>query len=340
MPTDTSATSIINKVPVVFSRLEDAQNVETIAKIFANGKPNFELKPTPYCVVIVGAPGVGKTTKSREIIKKELNLNYNDFYNISLDSLVERVKPYRNTTKRLYNTLKAKKLSLNQELNNSNIGLLSEVYLPTIISTNSNFTLGKTEAVKRSKISVLGNLTDDLKTDTLKTHKTHKTHKPYKSYKKSTIKNIDIKNLNDLRRDGLIYGVKNGLNIIYDTTLRVSKNIIKDDIMPILEMNKNVKYKLIIILVTAPAEIIKTRIKGRHIQMLAENDSYIRAINSRLTNMFIQDNKKGFDIAKAYFKSNLYFKDASFTFYTEDDFKFIEVENMSLNNNKNTFRYF
>ena len=52
-----------------------------------------------------------------------------------------------------------------------------------------------------------------------------------------------LKSLNELRRGGLLYGVMNGLNIIYDTTLTSTTNIIKRDIMPVLEINKEViKY--------------------------------------------------------------------------------------------------
>ena len=325
----------INKTPVVFNTLENAQNVETIAKVFANGKSNVELKPNPYCVIVVGAPGVGKTTKTQEIIKRELGLNYNDFYNISLDSLVEKVKPYINTTRRLHNTLKAKKAELGKpDLNNTNLGILSEVYLPTIMSNKRNFTLGQTEVAKKAKINALGNT------------KALEALKKGKPGAKNTVKNepSGLKHLNDLRRDGLIYGAMNGLNIIYDTTLAKTKDKIKMDIMPILEMNKDVKYKIIVILVTASEANIQNRIKSRHTKMLAESDPYIRAINPRLTKMFIEDNKKGFDIAKAYFNSNSYSTNIPSTFYTKDDFKFIEVENPPLrknnNNNNVPFRYF
>jgi hypothetical protein len=207
-----------NNAPVVFNTLENAQNVETIAKVFANNKPNVELKPNPYCVIVVGAPGVGKTTKTQEIIKRELGLNYNDFYNISLDSLVEKVKPYRNTTRRLHNTLKTKKT----DLNNTNFGILSEVYLPTIMSNKRNFTLEATELAKKAKINALGNT------------KALEALKKGKSTAKNATKNgpTGLKHLNDLRRDGLIYGVMNGLNIIYDTTLAKTKDKIKMDIMP------------------------------------------------------------------------------------------------------------
>jgi GTPase SAR1 family protein len=310
----------LNKTPVVFKTLENAQNVEAIAKIFAKDKPNYELRPNPHLVIVVGSPGVGKTTKSAEIIKKQLGLNYDDFYNISLDSLVERVEPYRRVTKNLYNTLKRKKINLGQdELNEKNFGLLSEVYLPTIMSNKINFSLGQTEESKLAKIRAIGN-EDAL--DALKKKKA-----PPKVPKSG------LKSLRDMRLHGLQYGIMNGFNILYDTTLTSSTNIIKRDIMPVLEMNKEVKYKITVILVTAKVENVQNRIKGRHNKMLAETDPYIRAINPNLTFIFIKDNKEGFDIAEDYFKSTAYKTEVPSTFYNADNFKFIEVENPPLRNN-------
>lgn len=55
--------------------------------------------------------------------------------------------------------------------------------------------------------------------------------------------NSILKNLNELRADRLKYAVMNGLNIIYDTTLTKTKDKLKEDIIPFLELNKNVNYK-------------------------------------------------------------------------------------------------
>ncbi len=308
-----------NNEPVIFSTLENAQNVTKIAKIFSESKPNYQLKPNPYLIVLVGTPGVGKTTKAKEILKNQLGVNYEDFYNISLDSLVERVKPYRIVTKKLYNTLKAKRKELgSNELTNKNYALLSEVYLPTIMSKKSNFTLGETELAKLNKISKL-NQNQNKKKSTQR-----KREEPNTS---------TLDSLRDMRLKGLEYGVNNGFNILYDTTLRESKNIIKDDIIPIIEKNKDIKYKIVVILVTAPASNVKQRIKGRHIAMLLEEDPYIRAVSPLATEVLIKDNKKGFDIAKSYFKTY------NSKQYSKNDFTFIEIENPSNYNNTDNFNY-
>ena len=203
-----------NRTPVYFDSLDNAQNIEKVSKIFAKDKLNYELKPNPYFIIVVGAPGVGKTSKSNQIIKKELGLNYDDFYNISLDSLVERVKPYRESTKRLYNTLKNKKVALGEtELSSKNFALLSELYLPTIMSNKSNFSLSATEEAKLAKISAMGN---EVALEALKKKKAA-----------PKVPKTGLKSLRYLRLAALEYGVMNGLNILYDTTLQSATNIIK-----------------------------------------------------------------------------------------------------------------
>ena len=103
-----------------FTSLHNAQNINAIIHIFAK-KPITELQsPTPYCIVLVGAPGVGKTTQASKYLR-EMGLEYDNFYHVSLDSLVEKVKPYRNTTFRVYKQLKS-----------NNIGLLNSIYLQSL----------------------------------------------------------------------------------------------------------------------------------------------------------------------------------------------------------------
>ena len=278
-----------------FKKLENV-TINSVVEIFADKAIN-ELKPknskNPYCIILGGAPGVGKTTKAKEILGN-LDMNYENFYNVSLDRIVERIQPYRNISKNLYNTLKSKR-----NLTDTNYGLLSEIYLPTIMSRNSNFSLESTRSSKLKKIEAI--------TQSVKRKRTG-----------------NLKSLIDIRKDAFEYGVRNGLNIIYDTTFN-KKDKISKDIMQAMEKSE-VKYNIIVILVTSDTHVIKNRIRKRHKNMISH--SFIRAINPNLTERFIQDNKTGFENAKKYFKDK-YQKDNPDTRYTPDDFTFIEVENVN-----------
>jgi dephospho-CoA kinase len=304
--------------PIVFNRLENAQNVSKIARIFSDGKPNYVMKPNPLMVILVGSPGVGKTTKAKEFLKQILQVDYDNFYNISLDSIVERVKPYRTTTKALYNTLKAKRG--NSNLTNENFATLSEAYLPTIMAKTSNFKLPQTQNRITRKIQNLEPVA------------------PPRGPAGA------LTSLLDMRKEGLKYGVANGLNILYDTTFRPGTNIIKRDIMPILETNKEVKYKIVVILVKADAAVVKNRIARRHKAMLEENDPYLRAVAPTLVSEFIRQNKVGFDETRDYFESAAYQRNTADTVYNKKDFSFIEIDNpvkgLNNNNGSRNFRYF
>lgn len=314
--------------PIVFNTLENAQDVAKVARIFGKDRPTYQLKPNPFLVVLVGSPGVGKTTKAKEFLKKELGVDYNDFYNIALDSLVERVKPYRAATKHLYNTIRAKRGAA--PLRNENFAALSEVYLPTIMSAQSNFKLPYT-------ITRLTNKFEGKKAEAKPKPKATAKPKANASAAAVTVKKKKMCDgedaggalmcLNRLRREGLVYAVANGLNILYDTTLTGSNDKIKNDIMPVLELNKDVKYKIVVILVKAPGEIIKKRLDKRHREMLEEENPYIRAVSPHLIKMFVEDNRKGFDNAKHYFTRGGYETEVDDTLYSARDFAFKEIYN-------------
>ena len=325
--------------------LKNFQEIGNVAKIFSKNRNISTLKPAagenPVLVIVVGAPGVGKTTKTRRILSEKFKLDYNNFYNVSLDSFVEKIKPYRNTTKKLYNSLQKRISSLANnklKLNNSAAALLSEFYLPTIMSKDQNFSLSKTVRGITKKINVFG---DPIAEKAYKTKKTFiaelakKEKAAEAAAKKGKAKNAGPLCLNDMLKVGLEYGIENGLNVIYDTTLNQKKNKIKDDIMPILERHKDHKYAVKVILVTPEEDVIKERIRCRHKEMLSENVPYIRAINPKLTKGFIEDNKIGFDKAETYFKTANYKNTIANTPYSSADFEFIEVENPpNIRNNK------
>jgi hypothetical protein len=348
---------------IEFSRLENLQNVEsTVVKIFSKYRDIDILKPeagkNPTLAIIVGAPGVGKTTKSKEILSK-MKYNYNNFFNISLDAIVEKILPYREKTQNSYYKLLNKKAELLSNVNtisnedkygfsDFNAAILADYYLPTVSSTNSNFSLNKTEKnisekIKRYRDAGLLKEYKNEKNAAAKARAAEKAKATRKKKKNNAAGAVEesvaapaIKNLLALRLEALDYGVKNGLNILYDTTLRPKTNIIDRDIMPVLEKYKDtVKYKIIVVLVTAPQKNIEERIRRRHQGMLEEENPYIRAINPMLTKMFIEQNKEGFEEAKEYFKdTDKYEKKHPDTIYTKNSFIFVEKSNPSIDNVK------
>ncbi len=332
--------------PIVFNTLENAQDVSKVARIFGKDRPTYQLKPNPFLVVLVGSPGVGKTTKAKEFLKKELGVDYNDFYNIALDSLVERVKPYRTATKHLYNTIKAKRGD--QPLRGENFAALSEVYLPTIMSSQANFKLPytitrltdkiegkKVEAKPKAAVAAKAKPKEN---EPAAPEGEKPAPKPKANGARTTKKKMcdgedgagALMCLNRLRREGLVYAVANGLNILYDTTLTGGNDKIKNDIMPVLELNKDVKYKIVVILVKAPGEIIRKRLDKRHREMLEEENSYIRSVSPHLIEMFVKDNRKGFDNARHYFLNGSYESEVEDTVYSAKDFSFKEIYNPDL----------
>jgi len=122
----------------------------------------------PVLVIAVGSPGVGKTSSLKTILNNEpllqtRGITYNHFYNVSLDTLVEHVQPYRNLTRKVHNEYKESKKQhhlgtnpnnthYNYELSNSDYGDFSTMYLQMIRSEQPNFSLGAEEARLRGKL--------------------------------------------------------------------------------------------------------------------------------------------------------------------------------------------
>ena len=273
--------------------LEEAQDVSIIHNIFSNGNalPSPE-KPT--FVVLVGAPGVGKTSQVKKFLKKD-GKSYDSFYHVSLDSIVERVKPYRIATKLLYDEMKKK-----QELTDEDYAILNEVYLATIMSTDSGFDLNYTVHRILNKIE--------------------KREKRKKEAKPAT----DLQSLYEMRAEGLQEGIHRGYNIIYDTTFSSKKNVMKEDIMPLLE-GSPIKYHIHVMLVEASKEQIKKQLARRHKNMIKEQ--YIRAMPPKLTGKFMEENKIGFEIAETYFTSGKYKTNVKKSKYSPLQFVFQRVEN-------------
>ena len=281
---------------IEFKTLEDAQDISKIVSIFSHGVNESTLKsPIPLFVVIVGAPGVGKTSQAKKILL-EHGYQYEKFYNVSLDSLVERVRPYRITTKLLYDEMRKKR----PQLTDNDYAILNEVYMATIRSRNLMF--DSTYTVHRILSKIEGE------------NKKEKEKSNASSYY----------TLTELRKKGLEYGIEHGFNIIYDTTFSSTKNVMGVDILPLLEKQKDITYQVLVLHITSTEEQIRKQLKHRHRQMVKEG--YIRAIGPKLTKKFIKENQVGMDYAEKYCTSE-YQKEYPSTRYTPDKFIFKTIVN-------------
>ena len=261
--------------------LNEVQSVDKVAEIFSHGKSLEELKPTegkPIFVLLVGSPGVGKTTWLRKRdTKNVIGYSLDNFYQVSLDSLVENIKPYRNATKLLHNTMRQKyghkhkgNNTYNEDLSNNDYQLLSQPYLRTIMSKESNFSLPVTVNALTRKILEQSN----------------------ESKSKSKSKSKDIcNNLTGCLKAGLQYGIDNGLNIIYDTTI-TGKKIRLDELMQSLH-----NYTVKAVLIEASHEQIREQMQTRHKNMISK-DKFLRAVPPALIQRFIDDNREGFEEIK------------------------------------------
>jgi len=282
---------------IEFKTLKDAQDISKIVSIFSHGVKESTLQSsTPIFVVIVGAPGVGKTTQAKKILL-EHGHHYEHCYNVSLDSLVERIRPYRITTKLLYDEMRKKRLG---QLTDDDYAVLNEVYMATIRSKDLMF--DSTYTVHR----ILGKMEGEEKKE------------------RESSKESNYYTLTELRKKGLEYGIKHGFNIIYDTTFSATKNVMGTDILPLLEKQKDVTYQILVLHVTSTEEQIQKQLKHRHKQMVKEG--YIRAIGPKLTKKFIKENQVGMENAEQYCTSD-YQKEHTTTRYTPDRFMFRTVLN-------------
>jgi flagellar biosynthesis GTPase FlhF len=279
--------SSLNKIQNV-NTLNELQNVETIASIFSH-KKDLSTDDQPTFVLLVGSPGVGKTTQIKKNIKKYTKKDYDNFYNVSLDSIIERIEPYREVTKTLYNVIVERRG--NKPLTNQNYANLSNVYLPTVTSKKSNF--GLTQKYQKSLEKITNRLNEEERKEKIKNsdeehkqatkNKSEEDHKnvdihhsehesksaastsPTKrksmssrkaststKKKNSKIQHQELKKLTELLNDGLKYGIEHNYNIIYDTTFDGTMKKLTDIVLPMLEEHTKktqIKYKIFVILV-------------------------------------------------------------------------------------------
>lgn len=314
-----------NKSSVWFNKLNEFQNEETIAKIFSHGENNLKKNASnpPVFILLVGSPSVGKTTQISRLLKDNTfndqyrmkfnkkvtdhnTFDYDTFYKVSLDSLVEHIRPYREVTSRLYNKLRNTRKNTKicnriykEDLTPEDYQILSEVYLSTVQSQMPNFGLEEREKAIIKKI--LWTYSENASQKNSVTNKKNTPSKKRKSTAMSPSKcNRNTNMIQDINKSliecvkmGIEYGIRNKLNIVYDCTIS-PQNTRLDKYLPLLNEHN---YNIIVMLVDAPHDIIIERLKGRHNKMI-RNNNYIRAIPPKLIKKFIEQNRTAYDILK------------------------------------------
>jgi hypothetical protein len=267
-----------------------------IDTIFSNGMKLQSVPDDkhPYFIFLIGSPGVGKTYTLNHFFGKRLD----NFYKVSLDLILEKITPFRTTTKQIYNLLKGEQKD-NQDpdvnFTKNDFGLLN---FSTIYQTSyNNFGIPDKREEKLAKIQSLKNSVEDKK-PSKKSTKKNKTKSQHDKF--SIIAENSIKRAIEMR-----------YNIIYDTTITPTFSKITNIIQLLEDTYKTytpdkMKYKICVILVeakgddTQQVEQITRQINERHKKMIKEG--YIRAIRKSLVFGFIKDNRLGWELAKEHFK--------------------------------------
>jgi len=227
----------------------------------------------PVMVIMAGCPGVGKTSQAKRFMKSEMGMEYRDFFNISLDGILENVATYRTTTKTLYDKIQASNHPFTEE---EKLLILSEVSVATILAKHENLKLPYTEERVAYKID----------------HPGQKAPPPRRKKKSDPVVE-EFPTLIDRRMEALQYAIHEGYNILYDVTFG-KRNIIEEDLLTSLTASKK-KYRIYVLLITSTPEQIRKQLKKRHAEMLSGPNPYLRAVPSQMVEKFIEDNKEGFD---------------------------------------------
>lgn len=311
-----------------------------IANIFANHKSIHDMKPShgkrPILIITAGSPGVGKSTIAKHQFER-FGVDPNKVYTVSMDMLLEHNRLFRTETKKLYEKLLHQK---GAPFNNSNYATFSGLSTSAYAARQANLKIPEKIAEINEKLgtkfseAMLTNNTIESAFKKLRlNNKSIKNNKSKKSStRKSTSKKMaDLINLDQIRNIGFEYGVKHGLNILYDSTLSEDR---MNTIMNTLREYKMVhKYEIKILLIKADEESnqavakIQQRIMGRHLKMV--ENGFLRALttNPKVIKSMINSNKKGYNKARNTYKNNGNTHNSNNSRYTAEDFYFEEIIN-------------
>jgi predicted ABC-type ATPase len=249
----------------------------------------------PLFVFVIGSPGVGKTTQTRRYFG-EL---YDSMYNVSLDTIVEHIEPYRNMTLHAYKNKVAHKKNLNE----NNYAHFSTIYLPIIQSEESNFSIANQNIKLRKKLGLITNMSQNKNTNSKKRkYNAIETNTKKAKTVKSAQSAQSVKSVKSVKKSGLLTildkaiqeGINRSYNIIYDTTLNGKLDKF-DKIKQMIDASKT-PYNVLVLHITANAKTIQSRLKKRHSEMVKEG--FLRAINPKIIDIFIKQNKTSYEAAK------------------------------------------
>ena len=299
-----------------YTSLSNAQNIGRAVAIYRHGK-DLPVPDEPTLVILVGSPAVGKTTQARRILAEQ-GMDYENFYNVSLDSLAETTQPYRNATRAFYEEYAKRKPNARvtgpvppTEIHpiHENMGKFSGFYTTVTQSQRNNF--GMTESL-RGAVQRLN--TPGYKPSSANKRKAN-TEFPINKTKLTLI---------DVREEAFKVGLQQGYDIIYDTTFKSDTSKFRE-IINTVQQNASKKYKIMVVHVTAPQGDVEARMRGRQEGMIMDPEKAIRGIPFKMTWMFIKDNSEGYNKVKEYVTSGEVSSD--FPTFSPEDFTFLQADN-------------
>ena len=306
--------------------------LDNVMKLFWT--PMVRSKRNPIFLFVIGSPGVGKSTQTQRFLNEQFKYNiYETMFNVSLDTIVENIQPYRNATLKAYRNLESK----NGPITNDDYDQLSKMYRPLIMSNRPNFSVANQTQKLRERLGLNMSNESELKMEAkmkvkkfeengrtkyqcpkcLKkflTKATPEKHIAKGCSTKSTTKNSKMNSQNGgslihLLDEAIIEGIKRSYNILYDTTFDGLKKFEK--VLQYIKDNQNTKYDIVVLHITATPATIYNRIQHRHQEMIKQG--FLRAINLKMISKFVVQNQKSYDAAKEK--------------YEEHGIRFFEIEN-------------
>ena len=225
--------------------------------IFTNGKGFSDLSTPeqPIFVLMIGTPGSGKSTALARL-PKLVGLDPDDAVNISLDSLIESLQPFREKTAAIASAMLA-----DSGIESSNNA--SEELVSTIAGKTSGPYLSYMKAKKNNRPGMVG--------------------KPLPM------------SMNEIRYFLLEKALAQGKNIIYERTISdASKDTLRDEVFAKIAASGK-PYKIYIVYTKIDdEELLKTRLRMRPLAMMKRNPPFFRGVPSSLAGKFIRNHEEYF----------------------------------------------